>query len=243
MPNTTERNLSTRANGHAVFAAEALRDLRTTGAIAPSSLRLARALTAPIARSTLTTLSILEVGAGTGSLSRAIAARIGPDDTLTCVERNPRLARHLRRTIGTDPALRAHSDRIVVHECDVVEVSATELYDVVVVGLPFANFTAHETRRICRTLDGVLAPGGCITYFSYLGAAAVDRFAGQRNRRHRLGSARALADFRSGFRQDRVTVWTNLPPAYAWTLTKPVQTCPVPSADAGNARPQAVAAS
>jgi phosphatidylethanolamine/phosphatidyl-N-methylethanolamine N-methyltransferase len=234
MMNFAARISPTRFGGHALFAAEAGRDLRTTGAIAPSSARLARALTESIARSTDTALSILEVGAGTGALSRAIAARIGPDDTLTCVERNPRLAAYLRAEIGVDPALRACAERIVIRQADIVGLPAAEKYDVIVVGLPFANFTENETRAICEALDGVLKPGGCITYFSYLGGAAVDRFFGERHRRHRRGSARALAEFRARFRQDRVKVWTNLPPAYAWTLTKPGVAQPDPHVGAGN---------
>ncbi|AQA25623.1 methyltransferase domain protein [Rhodococcus sp. MTM3W5.2] len=187
-------------------------------------------------------LSILEVGAGTGALSRAIAARMGPNDTLTCVERNPRLAEYLRREIGADPALRACAERIVIHQADIVDLAAAERYDVIVVGLPFANFTEDETRAICATLDGVLEPGGCITYFSYLGGTAVDWFVGDRHRRHRRGSARALAEFRARFRQDRVKVWTNLPPAYAWMLTKPGAAQPDPVYGAGISRTEPITA-
>ncbi|MFG1781054.1 class I SAM-dependent methyltransferase [Rhodococcus oryzae] len=242
MMNLAARMSPTRFGGHALFAAEAGRDLRTTGAIAPSSPRLARALTESIARSTDTALSILEVGAGTGALSRAIAARIGPEDTLTCVERNPRLAEYLRAEIGVDPALRAHAERIVICQADIADLPATEQYDVIVVGLPFANFTENETRAICATLDGVLKPGGRITYFSYLGGAAVDRFVGDRHRQHRRGSARALAEFRARFRQDRITVWTNFPPAYAWTLTKPGAAQPDQVDGAGSARTEPITA-
>lgn len=242
MTNLAARVSPTRWGGHALFAAEAGRDLRTTGAIAPSSPRLARALTASIARSSDAALSILEVGAGTGALSREIAARIGPDDTLTCIERNPRLAEYLRGAIGVDPALRARAGRIVIHQADIVDLPATDRYDAIVVGVPFANFTENETRAICDALDGVLEPGGRITYFSYLGGAAVDRFAGDRHRRHRLGSARALAEFRARFRQDRVTVWTNLPPAYAWTLTKPGAAQADPHVDAGDPHTEPITA-
>ncbi len=216
-----ERPRSARLTGRVLFAAEAGRDLRATGAIAPSGSTLANALTEPVRRSARPTLSILEVGSGTGSLTRAVATCMGPTDTLTCVERNPRLAEYLRRRVDIDPSFRSLGERITVREADVVDAVIGEEYDVIVVGLPFANFTAGETRAICDALDDALVPGGTLTYFSYLGASIVDRLAGDRHSRRRRHSARVLAEFRGRFRQSRRTVWPNVPPAHAWTLTKP----------------------
>ncbi|GAB2657884.1 methyltransferase domain-containing protein [Prescottella soli] len=223
MTNFADRARPPRLTGRLLFAAEAGRDLRTTGAIAPSGSKLAHALIEPVRRSVRPTLSILEVGSGTGALTRALATCMGPTDTLTCVEKNPRLVEYLRRQVDTDTSLRVLGDRITVREADVVEGVMSEKYHAIVVGLPFANFTASETRAICHALDDALVPGGTLTYFSYLGASIVDNFTGDRHSRRRRHSAQALAEFRTGFRQSRRTVWANVPPAHAWTLTRPAE--------------------
>jgi len=64
-----------------------------TGAVAPSSQFLARAM-ADAARGAG---HIVELGAGTGAVTRALA-RQHPDATLTLVELQPALARRLARS-------------------------------------------------------------------------------------------------------------------------------------------------
>jgi phospholipid N-methyltransferase len=70
-----------------------LRSPSLTGAVAPSSQFLARAM-ADAARGAV---HIVELGAGTGAVTRALA-RQHPDATLTLVELQPALARRLARS-------------------------------------------------------------------------------------------------------------------------------------------------
>ncbi len=55
-----------------MFLLEAVRDLRTTGAVAPSGRTLARLLTDPVQKHGAPPLNVLEVGAGTGSVTRTL---------------------------------------------------------------------------------------------------------------------------------------------------------------------------
>ncbi|WP_294009746.1 VTT domain-containing protein [Streptomyces sp.] len=71
-----ERVLAQRQADGWMFLIEAARDLRTTGAIAPSGRALARALTDPVRAQASRPLAVLEAGAGTGPVTRALIPQL-----------------------------------------------------------------------------------------------------------------------------------------------------------------------
>src|SRR5947208_12193139 len=95
------------------FFREFRRHFRTTGAILPSSRFLARALVRHL-RVPRPACRILEVGPGTGSVTREIARLLGPGDRLDAVEINPYFVGLLRQRLREDPAFRACRDRVEV---------------------------------------------------------------------------------------------------------------------------------
>ncbi|MBV2154804.1 methyltransferase domain-containing protein [Kitasatospora sp. SUK 42] len=159
-----------------MFAKEFLRSHRQTGAVAPSGEALARALTRYVRpdHRTGTPRAVLEVGPGTGSVTRHIAARLGPRDTLDLVEANPRFASRLSAALVDDPALRPAADRIRVH-AGLIQEWPLDRYDAIVCGLPFANFDPDTVRSILRVLLGALAPDGTLSFFAYAGLPALRR--------------------------------------------------------------------
>src|ERR1700677_5031446 len=97
------------------FFREFRRHFRTTGAVLPSSRFLARALTHPL-RQPRSPARILEVGPGTGSVTRAIARRMGRGDRLDAVEINDHFVALLRERLQSDKAFRNCRDQIeVIH--------------------------------------------------------------------------------------------------------------------------------
>src|SRR5438445_1066865 len=90
----------------AAFVAEALSDFATVGAIAPCSRYLTRAMLRPLP--TTNARVVIELGPGTGVMTRALLDLLPFDATLLAFEINPRFARHLRSTIS-DPRL------VVIH--------------------------------------------------------------------------------------------------------------------------------
>src|SRR5689334_10061294 len=97
------------------FFRECRRHFTTTGAILPSSRFLARALVRPL-RGVRTPCRILEVGPGTGSVTREIARRMLPDDRLDAVEINEHFVSLLQQRLREDKAFRLRRGQIeVVH--------------------------------------------------------------------------------------------------------------------------------
>jgi phospholipid N-methyltransferase len=202
----------TRAQGTASFAREAVRTLRATGAIAPSSRRLAGRLAAAVAP-VPHPVTVLEVGAGTGAVTRVLAAQLGPADRLDAVEVNPRFAEVLRG----DPALAAVADRVRVIPESITAMPLDRRYDVIVSGLPFMNFAPAEVRAILDRYLAALVPGGQLLLYGYVGTQAARGLLSRgEGAVHRL-----LADFEDRYGYDRAVVWRNLPPARIRYLRAP----------------------
>ncbi|MEI5136815.1 hypothetical protein RB199_37180 [Streptomyces libani] len=86
------------------------------GAIAPSGPRLGRALTRYVIPSPGSARTVLEVGPGTGAVTRHIAGSLGRLDTLDLVEANPRFVDLLQGAYGGDPRLRFRTGLVQDHD-------------------------------------------------------------------------------------------------------------------------------
>lgn len=181
---------------------EFLRRPLMTGAVAPSSRRLAYAMTegAGLERARL----VAELGPGTGVFTDAILARLGPDARLVAVELNPVLAARLSAT--------RRDTRLTVVRGSAAELAAAVdgPVDAVVSGLPWTVMPQDRRRRILDAVTEVLAPGGRFSTFAYLHAAWTP-------------PARAFtAELACRF--DRLerskAVWANLPPAFVHRATR-----------------------
>src|SRR5437588_9682044 len=91
------------------FFREFRRNFHDTGAILPSGWFLARALAGPL-RGPRPIARILEVGPGTGAVTRAIARRMLPGDRLDAVEINATFAGLLSQRIASEPVFAAHRE-------------------------------------------------------------------------------------------------------------------------------------
>ncbi|KZM72860.1 class I SAM-dependent methyltransferase [Nocardia terpenica] len=214
----------TRGTGRRMFLLEAFRDFRTTGAVAPSSRALAWALTEPV-RASRQPVTVLEVGAGTGPITRELLTLLGPDDQLDVVEANACFVERLRGLVG------AHADaddRIRVLHKRAEEIPGECCYDAIISGLPFTNFPPAQVDTIMSRYLELLRPGGALTYFAYRGTSVARRLVSSRaeTARHREVE-RILDDYQNRYGTGVVTVWGNLPPAWARSLRRPGDS-PVP---------------
>ncbi|MET8699521.1 class I SAM-dependent methyltransferase [Kitasatospora sp. NPDC004723] len=223
------------------FLSEALRTFRLTGAVAPSGADLVNALVVPATSRPDRPISVLEVGAGTGAVTRRLVRVLRAGDRLHAVESNPRFVQRLR----ADPELarRGQELGLRVSECRVQDLPearaaeadtghdgggglgawpAAERYDVIVSGLPFTNFEPVEVQRILDLYLRLLVPGGELTYFSYLGTSAARLLTSgpRRGAKHRA-VVRLLRRFEAEYGLGSRTAWRNVPPARAHLLRAP----------------------
>lgn len=199
--------------GRLLFARRAFADLGAVGALVPSSRALGRALADGI-ESISPPRRVLEVGGGTGAVTREIIRRLGPGDRLVVYEIDPALAGYLARR----PEVAAADGRVEIR-CDDVRTmpppAAAERYGAIVASLPFQSLPAEAVGEIWKTLFAALAPGGTISFFRYavLPAlfAALPTAAGRRTRAARAALDAAI----EGRVIDRRFVAANVPPAWA----------------------------
>lgn len=201
-----------RIRDHRVFWREFRRNFATTGAVMPSGRKLASALARHIDRRV--PQRILEVGPGTGAVTREIVKHMGPEDELVLVEANASFVEQLQKRFATDPHFRQVSDRCRILHRRIEDLPASELFDVVVSGLPLNNFEPALVRKILHGLRLHLAPGGTISFFQYLALRPARTIISGRVKRQRLrGIGQALREVLNDGEFARDVVWSNIPPA------------------------------
>ncbi|WP_033319307.1 class I SAM-dependent methyltransferase [Streptomyces yerevanensis] len=220
-----------------MFLIEAARDLRTTGAIAPSGKALARALIDPVRAQAPRPLAVLEAGAGTGAVTRTLIPELPRASRLDIVEANPRFAARLRHLVTTHPDLAARPAQVNVHQTYVEQLDTDQRYDVIVSGLPLTNFTPVQVGRIMARYMELLHPGGTLTYFAYLGTCKARALTASRAEARRHAAVdEIMAAYQGTYATGRWTVWANVPPAYVWHLQRPLVSADHPEPQSVEAR-------
>ena len=136
---------------------------------------------------------ILEVGPGTGAVTRHILAGLRPEDRVDLVELNAEFVACLRERIANDANYRPAAGRIVLHHAGVEELSEAEPYDVIVSGLPLNNFSIELVERMLAKLQRLLAPRGTLSFFEYVAIRRVKATLSRQAERERLQRHRAIA--------------------------------------------------
>ncbi|OGV64649.1 MAG: hypothetical protein A3K19_29950 [Lentisphaerae bacterium RIFOXYB12_FULL_65_16] len=146
--------------------------------------------------------AVVELGPGSGALTRHIIQRLSSRTAFIAVEKNPRMAGSLR---GRFP-------RVIVHQAAAEELPAIlrshglRQVDCVISGLPWANLPGRVQEDILGGVLEVLQPGGHFVAFAYLSGLLMP--SGRRFRQR-------LADSFASVSTSRV-VWPNLPPAFVY---------------------------
>jgi phospholipid N-methyltransferase len=173
-----------------------LQDPLAIGAIAPSGRLLAKLMASGIAPGA----RVVELGAGTGTLTQAILkAGVAPCD-LYVVEQNRRFAATLTRkfplceiVIGDALTLAKHLGGLA------------GAVDFVISGLPLLLFSTEQKRRLLEQSFSLLRPHGRLHQFTYGGRCSVPR---------------ALLD-ELGLRKSLIGISPlNLPPAFVYKIQR-----------------------
>jgi phosphatidylethanolamine/phosphatidyl-N-methylethanolamine N-methyltransferase len=188
-----------------VFAREFARAPIRTGAIAPSSRRLAAAVVSAVPESGDPT--VVELGPGTGAFTDEIQRRLDGRGQHLAIELNPQLATLLTRrfpAVSVVSGNAADLSRILLRR-------GISGVDVVVSGLPWAVFPCVAQRAILGAVATNLTPNGAFTTFAYIHA---------RPTRPATRFRRLLGQRFEEVVEGR-TIWGNLPPAFVYHARRP----------------------
>lgn len=175
----------------AVFCSEFIARPRAIGALMPSSSWLARRIAEQVPPGS--TGYVVELGAGTGAITRALEATLDDPDRLVCVESSPALAAWLHRRHPDVHVIEGDAARL--GELLRTRLGADSHVSHVVSSLPLRSLDPVVVDTISREVELALPDNGRYIQFTYhVGHPGDDAPPGFR----RLHTSR---------------VWANLPPA------------------------------
>ncbi len=166
------------------------------GAVAPSSNALARLMASLV--ELRSGEAILELGAGTGSVTRALLEIGVPRERLYVIELDQRLHRYLQNRFPGVTVLYGNA----TEARDLLPVHRVGKISTVVSSLPLRPMKLATQEAIVNAVFDVLAPGGAMLQYTYPPGKPLP--AQQLN--IQLECARRI--------------WWNLPPAAVWRITR-----------------------
>jgi SAM-dependent methyltransferase len=204
------------------FFSIAFRNRKTVGTVCPSSPMLSRELAAAVIDAS-SPKRVLEVGPGTGPVTKEILKAMRAGDVLDIVELSTEFCGELENKVLKPWRRRGLPGTVTLHNAAIQEVELEAAsYDCVVCGLPFNNFEHGLVEQIMRRMLDLLRPGGELSYFCYFGAKTVKSAILDSQGRDNLRAIARLEDeLHLSHSGTRNVVLANIPPAEVRRLRKP----------------------
>jgi phosphatidylethanolamine/phosphatidyl-N-methylethanolamine N-methyltransferase len=189
--------------GTALFLKRWLRRPFAMGAVVPSGRLLAEAM----ARTTLSVMAgrdghVIELGAGTGEVTKALLAAGISAGRLALVERDQELAAFLRRHFRGPQIVEGDAARLP----RLLAAHGIERVAAVVSSLPLLSLPTEVVNGIVHGVFEALPRGAALVQFTYGPSTPVPRALRERLRLQAVSGRR---------------IWRNVPPAVVWTFTRP----------------------
>lgn len=186
------------------FLTALLRNPRQTGAIAASSELLAKSMTAManLERAQV----VVELGSGTGPITKKILERLNKDALFFVMEINPLFVKKTRERF---PEVLVYEDS-AINLSKVLRQHTTQQCDFIFSGLPWQAFKKDDQLALLQEVVAALKPGGLFFTFAYIHGALIPM--GRR--------FRALLDEHFSEVKKTPIVWKNLPPAFVYCCRK-----------------------
>jgi len=189
--------------GTALFLKRWLRRPFAMGAVMPSGRLLAEAM----ARAALAAMKgreghVIELGAGTGHVTKALLEAGIPAGRLALVERDPELAAFLRRHFPGPRIVEGDAARLA----RLLAANGIDRAAAVVSSLPLLSLPAEVVNGIVNSVFETLPRGAALVQFTYGPSPPVPRALRERLHLQAAGGRR---------------IWRNVPPAVVWTFTRP----------------------
>jgi phospholipid N-methyltransferase len=198
------------------FIRSAIKSPRVVGAIMPSSADVGEELTRFIVQAQRErpsrALRILEVGAGTGSMTESIISHMRSTDHVDVIEISPEFCEILHKKFDKYP-------NVSIHCISILDWKPTYCYDFIVSTLPFNSFKFDLVNNIINHMNTLILDKGIISYIAYTGMAQLRGafLFGQKKAEHRMKMKR-INEWRSQYEIARNTIIKNIPPATVYHL-------------------------
>jgi phospholipid N-methyltransferase len=181
------------------FFIHCIKNLKETGAVAPSSKFLARDLVEPLSTAIGkddSPFNILELGPGTGSLTQEIVKLLRPDDHLDLVEIQEKFFEVITQKF--------RSSNISIYFRDILQFQSNQHYKFIFSSLPYDNMPHNIIRKIWQKKLSLCAPEAYICYFKYM--------------KFKEFKCKYEEQMVNKYKQNKKIVFRNLPPAKIYTL-------------------------
>ena len=175
------------------FFTQYVKNIRTVGAIAPSSQFLASAMVETINFDTART--IVQFGPGTGSFTDALLKHRRDATSLVLIEYNLAFYEELERQYGHIRGVYIYNGTAEDVDGILRQFGLPSRVDYIVSGLPFASLPATQSQAILRRAQAIVASDGAFITFQYT-----------------LLKKALLSSYFDTISIRRV--WRNMPPAY-----------------------------
>jgi phospholipid N-methyltransferase len=157
-------------------------------------------------------IHIIEVGAGTGSLTEVIVKYLRPIDHLDIIEISPDFCSILQEKFGKYPNVSIHCNSIT-------EWQPNYQYDFIICTLPFVSFEKSFMNKVIDHLLHLIKTDGIFSYVSFAGIAQLKKpfLKGQAQNDHKEKMSR-LKKLRDHYQIDSKTILQNCPPIRVYHL-------------------------
>jgi phospholipid N-methyltransferase len=201
-----------RAAVTARFFQKGLQDFDTTANVVASSRWLVDAMLAAIPSDAKV---VVEFGPGTGTLTRAILAKLGPEAKLYAIELEAGLLEGCTKSIGDPRLLGVHGS--AVDAAQLLGPSVLGRADAVISSLGLSLMDDEIRRGIMAAARELCAPEAAFTQYAYVHA----RYVAYSQQRKKFFTWDARPFVRELWpRVEETMVWKNVPPALVFTCRK-----------------------
>ena len=176
-----------------------VRDPFLIGAVAPSSIGLSRGMAKPIDLEAPGV--VIELGGGTGKMTKAMLDHGVPPDRLYVIEKDPDLHRLLTSRFPDVTIVNSDAAQVA----DVAASHGLDTVKAVVSGLPLIGMPFPVRQAIVGQVFQVLAPRGIFVQFTYMLKSPVNE--------------QLMAEFGLVGRWVE-RIWRNMPPARVWVYRR-----------------------
>jgi len=192
--------------GLKMFALAAASDFQNIASVAPSSRRLALAMLEGLAIDKVRT--VVELGAGTGAITRVLLESLAPQAKVLAFEINPEFVSYMQKTFS-DPRLVLLNTRAEDVGRELRRLGYSRI-DAVVSSLSLRFMPDHRQRILQEVLSPFMDERSVYTQYQYIH--------GMRYENGKISRHSSLPFLRRYFRSVQCrTIWRNLPPAQVFT--------------------------